>query len=94
MKLKPSLVVILEQAEDECARRLGNSKLDPVTGAYYNLEINPPKDEVTAGRLISLKENAPASIAKRYKLWNAQLPALEEAYKNCLLNLQADKPVD
>lgn len=94
MKLKPSLVVILEQAEEECARRLGNSRLDPVTGAYYNMEVNPPKDEVTANRLICLRENSANSISKRFKLWNAQLPALEEAYKNCLLNLQADKPVD
>lgn len=31
--------------------------MDPTTGIYYNLEIDPPKDEATASRLVELKED-------------------------------------
>jgi len=45
MRIKPSHVILFEQAQDESIRRLSNRRLDPRTGMVYNVEINPPKNE-------------------------------------------------
>lgn len=52
MRIKPSHVFMLDQSEEESVRRLGNRRIDPQTGAVYNLEVNPPSDEQTSNRLI------------------------------------------
>ena len=54
MRIKPSAVFMFEGTEDESVRRLGNRRVDPNTDVVYNLEVNPPGDEGTSGRLISL----------------------------------------
>jgi hypothetical protein len=47
----PTTVILLEQSVEECVRRLGNKRVDPLTGDLYNTEINPPKEEKVASRL-------------------------------------------
>lgn len=94
MRIKPSLVCIFEQALEESSRRLSNRRLDPVTGVHYNLEINPPKDDSTAARLIEMAEDSEDIVKKRFDRWSGQVSNLEETFKNMLLNVQSDKPVD
>ena len=57
LKIRPSLVCLFEQPEEESIRRISNRRIDPSTGVYYNLEVMPPKDEATASRLIELSED-------------------------------------
>lgn len=81
MRVKPSLVVIMEQSEDESIRRLGNRRVDPNTGALYNLEINPPSDETTSARLIEAPEDGYEIVKKRYAQWQSVQPIIEENFK-------------
>jgi len=81
MRIKPSLVVALEQTEDESVRRLGNRRIDPHTGALYNLEVNPPSDETTSSRLVESPEDSYDMVKKRYAAWQAALPIVEENFK-------------
>ena len=69
MRIKPSLVIVMEQTEDESVRRLGNKRIDPVTGTLYNLEVNPPSDETTSARLIDAPEDGYEMVKKRYAAW-------------------------
>lgn len=94
LKIRPSLVCLFEQPEEEGIRRLSNRRIDPQTGTYYNLEINPPKDESTAARLIELYEDKEHVVRNRYSVWQTTTAILEEAFKNMLLNVQSDKSVD
>jgi hypothetical protein len=55
LRIKPSVVFLFEQSEDESIRRIGNRRIDPHTGILYNLEVSPPSDEATSNRLIELK---------------------------------------
>lgn len=57
MKIKPSLVFIFEQNEEESVRRLSNKRIDPHTGTVYNLEVSPPSDEATSNRLVEQAED-------------------------------------
>ena len=94
LKIRPSLVCLFEQPEEESIRRLTNRRVDPTSGTYYNLEINPPKDEATASRLIELVEDRELVVRNRFQSWNNHISNVEEAFKNMLLNIQSDKPVE
>lgn len=94
LKIRPSLVCLLEQPVDESVRRLNNRRIDPHTGTYYNLEINPPKEEQVATRLIEMHEDREQVIRSRFEIWNGQVSNIEEAYKSMLLNVPSDKPVE
>lgn len=94
MKIRPSLVCLFEQPEEESVRRLSNRRVDPQTGVFYNLEILPPKEESVAARLIELHEDKEQVVRHRVSIWNQQVSNIEEAFKNMLLNVQSDKPVD
>jgi len=80
--VKPSLVCLFEQPEEECIRRISNRRIDPTSGNYYNLDVFPPKDEATSSRLIELIEDKEEVVRKRIALWNAQIANIEEAFKN------------
>ncbi len=94
LKIKPSLVCLFEQPEEECVRRLSNRRIDPQTGEFFNLEINKPPDEATLTRLAELPEDKEVVIKARYQQWAESIAFLEEAFKNTLLNVQADKNVE
>ena len=94
LKIRPSLVCLFDQPEEESIRRLSNRRIDPTTGTSYNLEINPPRDEATASRLIEMVEDREKVVKQRYAVWNNQVSNIEEAFKNMLLNVQADRPVE
>lgn len=85
---------MFEQPEEESIRRLSNRRVDPTSGMYYNLEILPPKDESTASRLIELVEDKEEIVKQRCRVWNSNVSNLEEAFKNMLLNVQSDKPLE
>lgn len=70
LKIRPSLVCIFEQPEEESIRRISNRRIDPTTGIYYNLEVFPPKDEATASRLIELLEDKERVVRQRFSVWN------------------------
>jgi len=71
LKLRPSLVCLFEQSEEESVRRLTNRRIDPQTGLYYNLEVFPPKEESVAARLIDMLEDREPIVRKRVEGWNS-----------------------
>ncbi len=94
MRVKPSLVVLLEQSQDESIRRLGNRRLDPRTGDLYNTEVDVPKSEAVNSSLVKRAEDSEANVRKRYHAWNQNIGLLEEAFKHCLLATASDEPVE
>lgn len=94
MRIKPTLVCLFEQAQDESVRRLGNRRLDPHTGELYNLVKEPPRSETVSKRLVSRIEDNETNVKKRYVSWNAAISLLEETYKNMLLSVASDKDID
>jgi adenylate kinase len=82
LKIRPSLVCLFEQPEEESIRRISNRRIDPTTGVFYNLEVFPPKDEATASRLIELVEDREDVVKRRIETWNIQIANIEEAFKS------------
>ena len=94
MRIKPNLVCMFEQNVEESVRKLSNRRIDPLTGEYFNVEMNPPKFNAQAERLITLKEDEEENIKKRYGVWSDNINKLEENYKNCLLSVSTDRLVE
>ena len=94
MNLKPSLVCLFDQPETVSVQRLENRRIDPVTGAAYNLEASHMIDEAVSERLLEQPEDKPAIVKKRFEHWTNNLSLLEETYKQMILNVQGDKPIE
>jgi len=56
--------------------------------------VFPPKEEAIAARLIEMQEDNEDTVKKRMEVWNQLVPNIEEAFKNMLLNVQSDRPVE
>ena len=94
MRIKPNLVCMFEQNVEESVRKLSNRRIDPLTGEFFNVEMNPPKFNAQAERLITLREDEEENIKKRYGVWSDNINKLEETYKNCLLSVSTDRLVE
>lgn len=93
MKIKPLLVFVLEQNEEESVRRLSNKQLDPETGMYYNIEVTPAPEEIN-GRLKQQECDTEPIVRKKFKVWREFLPVIEEAFRSQVVTMQSDRMVD
>lgn len=75
-------------------RKLSNRRIDPMTGEYFNVEINPPKSNSQAERLLIQKEDDEDTVKTRYQFWSDNITMLEENYKHCLLSVSTDRLVE
>ena len=89
MNVKPSLVIFLEQKDEECINRLTKRRLDPFTGVYY--DSNEGLSEAMKIRLTQEKNDTEDVVRLRCKQWGDNLSYLEEHFKNCCLALNATK---
>ena len=94
LKIKPSLVIILNCDEETCVRHRTNVRVDPQTGIEYNILDSPPSDEATNNRLIPLAQNSEEIIRKQCKAWKSQLIQIEENFRDKLLNVETDREIE
>lgn len=94
LRVKPSIVFLFEGTEDESARRLGNRRVDPTTGAVYNLEVNPPSDEATSSRLIEMVQDSDEVVRKAYNNNKEKLIMVEEAFRPQIQNVQSERTIE
>ena len=90
MNIKPLLVFVLEQNEEESVRRLSNKQLDPETGIFYNIEVTPAPEELN-GRLIQQECDTDVVVRKKFKVWREFLPVIEEAFRAQVVTMQSDR---
>lgn len=93
MKIKPLIVFVLEQNEEESVRRLSNKQLDPETGNFYNIEVTPAPEELN-GRMIQQQSDTEPVVRKKFKVWREFLPVLEESFRAQVVTMQSDRMVD
>src|SRR3990172_8122010 len=63
------LVIVLKIGESETVRRLSARRMDPATGAIYNLGTDPPPQGVDQSKLVQRDDDAPDAIKKRLALY-------------------------
>lgn len=92
MRIKPQLVFVLEQSEDECVKRLSNRMLDPTTGAVYN-RVTCPAPPAVEARLKHMDADSEASVRNQFKDYLDFEPALSENFRKELCTLSANKSI-
>lgn len=76
------LVLLLVISESETVRRLSARRLDPSTGAIYNLITDPPPAEVDQSKLVHREDDKPEAIKKRLTLYRDRTePLVDELRK-------------
>lgn len=93
-KIKPTLVCLMDQTLDESLRRLGNRRIDPITGQLFNIEIAQAKTEEQANRLEPLKQDEEVVVRRRFDAWSDIINSIEEEFKACLLTITSDRMTD
>jgi len=74
---------------------LSARRLDPLTGCEYNLEVPALRpDDSCAGRLVELVQDSETVTKKRFETWKQQKVSVEENFKLCCKEVQADRTVD
>ena len=58
------------------------------------MEVNPPSDEPTSNRMIELAEDLELPTRKRYDTWRNRKPLIEEAFRTCVKEVQADRSIE
>lgn len=86
----PSLVCVLEVAEETSIQRLANRRIDPITGVSYNMTDNPPSDEAINKRLVQAENDTELLVKKRYDQWTKFFEVIEESFKNNLMIINAE----
>ena len=73
-------VIYLPISEREVIERLSGSRLDPVTGKTYHRQYLPPPKNI-AKRLVQRKDDRPAVIKERFKVYHSETEPVIEYYQ-------------
>ena len=86
----------LKANEEDIINRSLNRMLDPLTGIIYNMEDNPPpsNDKKLNERLVPITEPTPEQLKDEIKMYNLEIPKINEFLnnlKNFLIINKSDK---
>ena len=80
LRIKPSVVLAMDQSEETSMSRIKHRRIDPKTGEFYNLRLEAPKDEAVHKRLILLNMDDPNCIAARFTFWKSCVANIETSF--------------
>jgi len=84
MNANPSIIIQLEQTEVEACKRLAKRRIDPETGASYNINIDLLNNQALQNRLVTAPEDGKKIIGKGFGIWKDNLADIEEHFKERL----------
>ena len=85
-------VVHLELAADAAMNAVTKRRYDPVDGAIYHLETNPPEDDATRSRLVIHPKDEPEAFKRDMKAWAATAKDLMKVFAAELRAEDASRP--
>ncbi|CAI2361619.1 unnamed protein product [Moneuplotes crassus] len=92
IKIKPTRVIILECDKEICVTRIVNRQYDPVTGQFYNTELNPSVDPEIRERLKPLfPDMNKDKVEKRWNIWNQFQIKVQENYQDLALKFNTEE---
>jgi len=85
----------MDQDCEETMRRLSARRIDPMTGQFFNLELNQATNEEQAARLEPLYQDRESVVKTRFTFWKDDMCGkIEDEFKKCLLTVSADRLLD
>lgn len=89
-------VVALEVPAEAIVARMAGRRTDPVTGAVYHLEHNPPPAEI-AGRVVQRPDDREETIRHRLEVYEASTAPLVRHYETAgvpVHRVPGDRPIE
>jgi len=91
LKVQPTVIVVLECPDETVYQRLSKSRVDPLTGAVYDL--SDPKVSIPAeveARLVARPNDDKQVVDKRLARWKELLKVVEQHYSQYILKVSAN----
>lgn len=73
-EMRPDVVVHLEADVEEIVKRIGERRMDPVTGRVYNLQTNLPEDGEVLARLVQRCDDEEGVVRERLRIYQKHMP--------------------
>ncbi len=73
-------LVSLNVPHDAIIARLSKRRMHPVTGEVFHLEFNPPPEDLDTADLIQRKDDRPATIEQRLRIYDIQNATIRDHY--------------
>lgn len=86
-RISPTVAIVLELSERECAKRIAGRRFDPTTGLIYHREFRLSKDRDVNARLVARADDAPDKLSPRfeaYRTFGEQTNALLAPVVHCV----------
>ena len=90
--LVPDCVLELDVPEESLIDRVVSRRLDPVSGAIYNVRSKMPTDPEVLARLVQRADDTEETARKRLAAYRANLEALRAAYPGMVRRDAREKP--
>jgi adenylate kinase len=94
LRIKPSVVLAMDQSEEISISRIKHRRIDPKTGEFYNLRLDAPKDEAVHKRLIYQSMDDPNCVANRFTFWKGCVNNISESFGTQYKAIPAERDVD
>lgn len=94
LRIKPSVVLAMDQSEETSMARIKHRRIDPKTGHFYNLRLDTTLDEAVHKRLILLNMDDPNCIASRFTHWKSCAANIETSFGTQYKAIPAEREID
>eukprot|EP00768_Dysnectes_brevis_P000898 gnl/Dysnectes_brevis/1207_a1349_2020.p1 GENE.gnl/Dysnectes_brevis/1207_a1349_2020~~gnl/Dysnectes_brevis/1207_a1349_2020.p1 ORF type:complete len:297 (+),score=58.92 gnl/Dysnectes_brevis/1207_a1349_2020:133-1023(+) len=85
----PSHVISIDVPDDELVARIGGRRLDPVTGATYHVEFNPPPQGEVADRCIVRADDTEDTVRNRLSVYHANDHGVTQVFSEMVVVIPA-----
>jgi adenylate kinase len=84
----PSVLLMLDVADEVVMSRIAGRRSDPLTGQVYHIEFNPPPADV---EVVQRPDDSPEAIAMRLKHYHANMADVRQCYQHIAVNIDGDR---
>lgn len=88
--IQPSAVLTLDVSDDVLVQRIVGRRQDPVTGAIYHLQFNPPPEDVIS-RLTRRSDDTDEKAKRRIANYRKHAQSIHDHYDSAIQSIQGER---
>jgi adenylate kinase len=90
--VSPDAVVMLDVPDDLLVQRVVGRRIDPVTGAIYHLQFDPPDQPEVASRLEQRSDDTEGKVQTRLRAFYAHVKSINSHYAAIISLVDGNRP--
>ena len=92
--VKPDCFLMLNVPDGELVKRVCGRRTDPLTGAIYHTEYNPPPEGEVADRCTQRSDDTEEKVMVRLKQFHENIDSVKGEYKDCIVEIDGTQKPD